>query len=119
MVWGIGDYKNDREDANLSSTVLMRTELLASFMNFWVKHYPDAITGWNTEFFDIPFLVNRVTKVLGEDRAEEFSPWGNVSSRSVYSHGRPQQVYDIQGVANLDYLQLYQVYLLLTRVLST
>jgi DNA polymerase elongation subunit (family B) len=77
-------------------------------MNFWVKHYPDAITGWNTEFFDIPFLVNRVTKVLGEDRAKEFSPWGNVSSRSVYSHGRPQQVYDIQGVANLDYLQLYQ-----------
>ena len=107
VVWGIGDYKNDREDVtyiNCSN----ENELLASFMNFWVKHYPDAITGWNTEFFDIPFLVNRVTKVLGEDRAKEFSPWGNVSSRSVYSHGRPQQVYDIQGVANLDYLQLYQ-----------
>ncbi len=107
VVWGIGDYQNDREDItyiNCSN----ENELLASFMNFWVKHYPDAITGWNTEFFDIPFLVNRVTKVLGEDRAKEFSPWGNVSSRSVYSHGRPQQVYDIQGVANLDYLQLYQ-----------
>ena len=107
VVWGIGDYKNNREDVtyiNCSN----ENELLASFMNFWVKHYPDAITGWNTEFFDIPFLVNRVTKVLGEDRAKEFSPWGNVTSRSVYSHGRPQQVYDIQGVANLDYLQLYQ-----------
>ena len=107
VVWGIGDYQNDREDVtyiNCSN----ENELLASFMNFWVKHYPDAITGWNTEFFDIPFLINRVTKVLGEDRAKEFSPWGNVTSRSVYSHGRPQQVYDIQGVANLDYLQLYQ-----------
>ena len=107
VVWGIGDYHTDREDVtyiNCSN----ENELLASFMNFWVKHYPDAITGWNTEFFDIPFLVNRVTKVLGEERAKEFSPWGNISSRSVYSHGRPQQVYDIQGVANLDYLQLYQ-----------
>ena len=107
VVWGIGDYHTDREDVtyiNCSN----ENELLASFMNFWTKHYPDVITGWNTEFFDIPFLVNRVTKVLGEDRAKEFSPWGNVSSRSVYSHGRPQQVYDIQGVSNLDYLQIYR-----------
>ena len=107
VVWGIGDYHTDRDDVtyvNCSN----ENELLANFMNFWTKYYPDVITGWNTEFFDIPFLVNRVTKVLGEDRAKEFSPWGNVSSRSVYSHGRPQQVYDIQGIANLDYLQLYQ-----------
>ena len=107
VVWGIGDYHTDREDVtyiNCSN----ENELLAKFMNFWTKHYPDVITGWNTEFFDIPFLVNRVTKVLGEDRAKEFSPWGNVSSRSVYSHGRPQQVYDIQGVSNLDYLQVYR-----------
>ena len=107
VVWGIGEYHTDREDVtyiNCSN----ENELLASFMNFWTKHYPDVITGWNTEFFDIPFLVNRVTKVLGEDRAKEFSPWGNVSSRSVYSHGRPQQVYHIQGVSNLDYLQIYR-----------
>ena len=106
VVWGIGDYHTDREDVtyiNCSN----ENELLASFMNFWVKHYPDVITGWNTEFFDIPFLINRVTKVLGEDRAKEFSPWGIVNSRSVYNHGRQQQVYDIGGVANLDYLQLY------------
>ena len=106
IVWGIGDYQNDREDVtyiNCSN----ENELLAEFMNFWVKHYPDVITGWNTEFFDMPFLINRVTKVLGEDRAKEFSPWGIVNSRSVYNHGRQQQTYDIGGVANLDYLQLY------------
>ena len=107
VVWGIGDYHTDREDVtyiNCSN----ENELLAQFMNFWVKHYPDVITGWNTEFFDMPFLVNRVTKVLGEDRAKEFSPWGVVTAKSVYSHGRPQQTYDIQGVANLDYLQVYK-----------
>ena len=106
VVWGLGEYHTDREDVtyiNCSN----ENELLASFMNFWTKHYPDVITGWNTEFFDIPFLINRVTKVLGEDRAKEFSPWGIVNSRSVYNHGRQQQTYDIGGVANLDYLALY------------
>ena len=107
VVWGIGEFKNDREDVtyiNCSN----ENELLANFMNFWTKHYPDVVTGWNTEFFDIPYLINRVTKVLGEDRAKEFSPWGLISSRKVYNHGREQQVYDITGVANLDYLQLYR-----------
>tara|TARA_R110001592_G_scaffold52601_6_gene161021 strand:- start:1593 stop:4106 length:2514 start_codon:yes stop_codon:yes gene_type:complete len=107
VVWGIGEFKNEREDVtyiNCSN----ENELLAEFMNFWVKHYPDVITGWNTTFFDIPYLVNRITKVLGEDRAKEMSPWGIVNSRKVFNHGRDQQVYDVMGVANLDYLELYR-----------
>jgi len=107
VVWGLGDFKNDREDItyiNCSN----ENELLAEFMVFWTKHYPDVLTGWNTEFFDVPYLINRITKVLGEDRAREFSPWGLISSRTVYSHGRNQQVYDVTGIANLDYLQLYR-----------
>jgi len=107
VVWGLGEFKNDRDDVtyiNCSN----ENELLAKFMNFWTQHYPDVVTGWNTEFFDIPYLINRVTKILGEDRAKEFSPWGLISSRKVYNHGREQQVYDITGVANLDYLQLYR-----------
>ena len=107
VVWGLGEFHNERDDVtyiNCSN----ENELLAKFMNFWTQHYPDVVTGWNTDFFDIPYLINRVTKVLGEDRAKEFSPWGLISSRKVYNHGREQQVYDITGVANLDYLQLYR-----------
>ena len=107
IVWGLGEFKNDREDVtyiNCSDEV----ELLEEFMTFWTKKYPDVVTGWNTEFFDIPYLINRVSKILGEDRAKEFSPWGLISSRKVYNHGREQQVYDITGIANLDYLQLYR-----------
>ena len=72
ILWGIGDFKNDRDDVtyvNCSN----ENELLANFMNFWTKHYPDVVTGWNTEFFDIPYLINRVTKVLGEDKKRVFS----------------------------------------------
>jgi len=107
ILWGLGEFKNDRDDVtyiNCSN----ENELLANFMNWWSKNYPDIVTGWNTEFFDIPYLINRVTKILGEDRAKEFSPWGLINSRKVYNHGRDQQVYDIIGVANLDYLQLYR-----------
>ena len=107
VVWGLGEFQNDRDDVtyiNCSN----ENELLAKFMNFWTQHYPDVVTGWNTEFFDIPYLVNRVTKILGEDRAKEFSPWGLISSRKVWNHGRDQQVYDITGIASLDYLQLYR-----------
>ena len=108
VVWGIGDYHTDRDDVtyiNCSN----ENELLAKFMNFWTKHYPDVVTGWNTEFFDIPYIINRVTKVLGEDKSKkEISPQGLISSRTVYNHGRNQQIYDITGIANLDYLHLYQ-----------
>ncbi len=107
ILWGIGDFKNDRDDVtyvNCSN----EEELLREFMSFWTKHYPDVVTGWNTEFFDIPYLINRVTKVLGEDKSKEFSPWGIVNSRKVYKHGRDQQVYEIVGIANLDYMKLYK-----------
>ena len=84
VVWGLGDFKNDRDDItyiNCSN----ENQLLAEFMNFWTRNYPDVVTGWNTEFFDIPYLINRVTKVLGEDRAKEFSPWGLISTRTASS----------------------------------
>ena len=67
VLWGIGEFRNDNEDVtyiNCSDEV----DLLQKFMEFWTRRYPDVITGWNTEFFDIPYLINRVTKILGEDR---------------------------------------------------
>ena len=40
--------------------------MLYDFINFWRSNYPDIITGWNTEFFDIPYLVNRMNKLFDE-----------------------------------------------------
>jgi len=36
------------------------------FMKFWTKNYPDVITGWNTKFFDIPYLFNRIRNIVDE-----------------------------------------------------
>ena len=52
-VWGLHDYHNDREDVQYIKCQTER-ELLAQFLAWWESDYPDIITGWNTEFFDVP-----------------------------------------------------------------
>ena len=107
VVWGIGDFENSRDDV---SYVKCDSEkhLLQTFLTFWEQHKPDVITGWNTEFFDIPYVCNRILNQFDEKELKRLSPWGNVSSRSVYQMGRSHQVYDIQGVAHLDFFDLYR-----------
>ena len=107
VVWGIGEFENSRDDV----TYMMcknEKDLLQEFINFWEKHQPDVVTGWNTEFFDIPYLCNRIKKLFGEDEINRLSPWGGVKEREVYQMGRHHQVYDIQGIAALDYFDLYR-----------
>ena len=107
-VWGLHDYHNDREDVQYIKCQTER-ELLAQFLSWWESDYPDVITGWNTEFFDIPYICNRIKSVMGEDAMKRLSPWGVVNSRMVNSgYGRKDQVYDILGVEEVDYLQLYR-----------
>jgi DNA polymerase elongation subunit (family B) len=107
-VWGLHEYHNDREDVQYIRCQTER-ELLAQFLAWWESDHPDIITGWNTEFFDIPYICNRIKSVMGEDAMKRLSPWGVVNSRMVNSgYGRKDQVYDILGVEELDYLQLYR-----------
>ena len=69
---------------------------------------PDVITGWNIRFFDIPYLINRTARILGMDMIKKFSPWGMVEHREVRRLNRTEGTYDIRGVQNLDYLELFQ-----------
>ena len=107
MVWGVGEFKNNRDDVGY---VKCRDEkhLIQEFLLFWEKNQPDVITGWNTEFFDIPYLYNRIIKLYDDKEVKRLSPWRNVYSREVYTMGRNHQVIDIQGVSALDYFDLYR-----------
>ncbi len=107
VVWGIGEFKNDREDVTYVNCKNER-DLFDKFLYFWEKHQPDVVTGWNTEFFDIPYLCNRIKKLFGEEELKRLSPWGGVKEREVYQMGRNHQVYEIQGIAALDYFDLYR-----------
>ena len=107
VVWGVGKFNNTRDDVTYIECESER-HLIQEFLVFWEKHQPDIITGWNTEFFDIPYLCNRIKNICGEDEIKRLSPWGNVSSREIFQMGRKHQVYDIQGISHLDYFDLYR-----------
>ena len=77
----------------------------------WLNEFkPDVITGWNTRFFDIPYLVNRVERILGEEEVRRISPWKIVKGGKMTVAGREQVYYDIFGIAGIDYLELFRKY---------
>jgi DNA polymerase elongation subunit (family B) len=82
--------------------------LLNSFLHYWENNTPEVVTGWNIEFFDIPYICGRLNRVLGDKRAKCFSPWGLVSQNEVWVNNRQQICYDIKGISQLDYLKLYK-----------
>jgi len=84
------------------------TILLSSFLAYWRKNLPEVITGWNSQMYDIPYLAGRINRILGVKSMKDLSPWGLVSQGEIYISGRKNITYDIGGVTQLDYLDLYK-----------
>lgn len=84
------------------------TILLKRFLDVWEQLNPDIITGWNIEFYDIPYLVNRIRRVLGEDASKRLSPWGVIRSYQVDVKGSTINTYEFRGISTLDYMQIYK-----------
>ena len=107
ITWGVGQYKTDRPDVTY---VYCRDEkqLMFEFMKFWIKNHPDVITGWNTKFFDLPYMMNRIKLIAGDKVANRMSPWNLVNREEIVVRGRPQTVYKLFGITMLDYLDLYK-----------
>ena len=112
-VWGYGDFSvlNSLIKPVKYYRCKDETELLSKFLKFWSdpRRTPDVITGWNVRFFDIPYLVNRVSKVLGIGEIYKFSPWGlNLAAREIVKRGKTEVIYEIPGIQCLDYMELFQ-----------
>ena len=108
-VWGLGDY--DPPEKAIYTKCDTELQLLDKFLDYWQGHgSPDIVTGWNTKQFDIPYLVNRTRKVIGDESVKRFSPWGTVSSRTVRGKMGMKDVdtYDLMGIAQLDYYDLFR-----------
>lgn len=86
------------------------SDLLNKFLTIWQseEYSPDVLTGWNVEFFDIPYLVNRIRRVMGEHAAKRLSPWGILEQRTLEIMGRESTVYVPVGITIIDYLQAYK-----------
>ena len=93
---------------SITSTVTMRRNSSIRFWGGGKKIFPDVITGWNVQLFDIPYICRRMNRMLGDKYTKMLSPWKMVSDREIYIKGRKQIAYDIPGISCLDYLELYK-----------
>ena len=108
IVFGCGEYKI--QEGEIYIRCKDEYNLCKKFLEFWKDKYPDIVTGWNTKFFDIPYLVNRFRKILGEDETKKLSPWNYITERKAYVNNRQLIDYTLVGVSSLDYIELYKWY---------
>lgn len=90
---------------------LNEQDMLLKFLDYWGagKWCPDVVTGYNIDVYDIPYLYNRICRILGEELANKLSPWGIIESKTFTNDfGKEQTTYNLVGIVALDYLNLYK-----------
>lgn len=104
--------KSDKDVANLNVKVVMFDEersLLRAFLEYFKQSAFDYTSGWNSEQFDMPYIVERMKLLLGEKITSSLSPFNRVDSRVITgTFGQEQLKVDILGVPHLDYIALYK-----------
>ena len=105
--FGTREYNNTRDDVKYIRCI-DEQQMLKEFIVFWQNNYPDVLTGWNIYGFDIPYLVNRMNRIVGESMTNRLSPWGIIRDKKIYANGNNIQSYDFIGISTLDYLDLYK-----------
>ena len=109
VVFGLGDYK-----PHLKQVIYKKfdneKEMLLSFLTFWEKLDLDIISGWYSELFDIPYMVNRLKRLFDNNQVNRLSPWGKVTERKIPgSFGNDTTtVYEMMGISHVDYLAAYK-----------
>ena len=106
-VFACGNFHNTNPNTYYIKC-LNEYDLLTKFIETWQFLDLDIVTGWNIEFFDIPYLINRIKLLLGDTEAKKLSPWKMIDAREAEFRGKTQQTYTIHGITTLDYLQLYR-----------
>ena len=105
--WGVGPFKVKQDNVRYIQ-FNNEHDMLSSFIQWWMDNTPDVVTGWNIQLFDMPYITKRIERLLGVKLARRLSPWGLVSQKEVFIKGRRQVFYDIGGITQLDYLDLYK-----------
>ena len=118
ITWGCGEYTPTEHTEHLDVDYRYcsnEKDLLQQFCNWWANNPPDVVTGWNIELFDMPYLVVRVDKLFDEKMKKAFSPFNLINKKIVTMGNREYMRYDIWGIAQLDYLNLYKKFTYITR----
>ena len=118
ITWGCGEYTPTEHTAHLGVDYRYcsdEKDLFKQFLDWWAQDPPDVVTGWNIQLFDIPYLVTRSEKLFGDDMKKAFSPFNLVNKKEVKIGTREFLRYELWGVAQLDYLDLYKKFTYVTR----
>jgi len=109
-VFGLGEFNLNSQEADYQYKYDNEKDLLREFLEVWERESPDIVTGWNVRFFDIPYLVNRITNLFDESEAKRMSPWKSLKERKVEKWNRENTCYELGGLATLDYYELYKTF---------
>ena len=91
--------------------IMFRNEVEMFEVFFQLIEDADVLTGWNSEGYDIPYMVNRVTRVMSKDDTRKFCLLGQLPKPRKYERfGKEETTYDLVGRVHMDYLQLYKKY---------
>jgi len=105
--WGIHPFNNKQDNVNYIECGTEQ-KLLSLFIEHWNLNIPDVVTGWNIQYYDIPYISKRLNRVLGEREMKRLSPWGMNTENEIFIMGRRHIYYDVAGLTQLDYLDLYK-----------
>ena len=99
-------------DVDPSNIVYERFEneksLLRRFVEIWTANYPEVITGWNVQYFDVWYTFTRIQLLFGENTLKRMSPWGIVKKSTKELYGKKQSTYDIMGISIVDYMDAFK-----------
>jgi len=109
ITWGQGPFEL-KQGNHYYKQFNNEYDLLNDFINWWMieENTPEVVTGWNIQLYDIPYICRRLDRVLGEKLMKRFSPWGLVTEDKTVIMGREHITYDVGGITQLDYLDLYK-----------
>ena len=97
--------------AEFDNTVVFESEaeLLKTFLD--IIEDADAVSGWNSEGFDVPYTINRITRVLSKDDTRRMCLWNQYPKKRTFERfGAENETYDLIGRVHMDYMQLYRKY---------
>jgi DNA polymerase elongation subunit (family B) len=108
FTWGTKEYSGKDTHYTLCAS---ESQLIRLFLEFWQQRRPDIITGWNICGFDLPYIINRATRIIGAESIQKLSPWGKAGTKSKQFNGQTEWDTQILGVSILDYIDLYKKYI--------
>lgn len=108
IVWGLQQYSNKDSDV-VYHFCSNEQELLTKFIDYFQEDPPDILSGWNIDRYDVPYIINRIEKILGTEEADKISPHRRRYTKTFAGKfGKKEIVHRLDGISCVDYMDIYK-----------